>query len=136
MKRVLFQTFAASSLLLIFGVSAGAQITNEQIRNPFYSTDQYRNTHSLFDRVRNDLDRAQTNAYPNYLGDNSRFDIIHNDLQALERNWDKGVYDSDQMEDTITAYQMVLSDNRLKPHDRDVLANDFSRLTDFQSEYF
>jgi hypothetical protein len=135
MQRIFLQTLAASTLLLV-GAALSAQVPNEQIHNPFYSADQYRNTHSLFDRVRNDLYRAQTDAYPNYLGDSPRFDLAHNDLRTLEQNWDKGVFDSNQMADTIKTLQMVLNDNRLMPHDRDVLANDLSRLMDFQSEYF
>lgn len=138
MKRIILQTIAASSFLL-FTAAANAQIPNEpneQVNNPFYSTDQYRNTHSMFDRVRNDLYRAQTDAYPNYLGDNPRFDIVHNQLRALEQNWNQGKYDSSQITDTISALQMVLNDNRLMPHDRDVLSSDLSRLMDFQSEYY
>jgi hypothetical protein len=140
MKRVLLRGLAGSGLLL-FSLAASAQTipqqTNpQQIQNPFYSQDEYQNTHSMFDKIRNDLYRAQTDAYPNYLGDGARFDIVHNQLRTLEGNWDKGVYDSHELDNTISAVQMVLNDNRLTGHDRDVLSADLSRLLEFRTEYY
>jgi hypothetical protein len=135
MKHVFLESLLASSLVLA-PMAATAQVAGDQIENQFYSPDQYRNTHSMFDKIRSDLYEAQTNAYPNYLGDNSRFEIAHNELNALEQNWDRGQYDSREFENTMTAVQMVLNDNRLMGHDRDVLSADVSRLLDFRAEYY
>ncbi len=145
MKRILLGGLAGSSLLL-FGWAASGQTIPQQsisqqnmpqrIQNPFYSQDEYQNTHSMFDKIRNDLYRAQTNAYPNFLGDSPRFDIVHNQLRTLENNWDKGVYDSRELDNTISAVQMVLNNNRLMGHDRDVLSADLSRLLEFRTEYY
>ncbi len=100
------------------------------VQNRFYSSDEYQLAHSMFDRIRNDLDRAQTNTY------GPRFDSAHNALTALEQNWDRAHFDSRQMANTISAIQMVLNDNRLTPHDRDELSDDVSRLLDFQTDYY
>lgn len=66
------QIFIASSMILCPLMATG-QTANQQIVNTYYSQDKYQNTHSMFDRIRADLYRAQTNAYPNHLGDRSRF---------------------------------------------------------------
>lgn len=135
MRRLLLQSLAGCGLLLL-GVAANAQVTGQEIQNPYYSQDQYQNTHSMFDQIRADLYAAQTNAYPNYLGDGARFDVARNELQQLETNWDSAHYDGRQMENTVAAIQMVLNDNRLMGHDRDVLGADLARLLDFRSEYY
>jgi hypothetical protein len=90
----------------------------------------------MFDRIRADLYRAQTNAYPNYLGDGSRFDVARNELNQLEHRWDQGRYDTSEFDNTFSAVQMVLNDNRLIPHDRDVLSADLSRLLEFRADYY
>ena len=135
MKRILFGMFAGPGLLL-FSLMASAQTMPEQVRNPYYSQDEYQNTHSMFDEIRSDLYRAQTNAYPNYLDDNSRFGTAHDELRQLEQAWDHGQYDSREIANTISAVQMILNDNRLMPHDRDVLSADLNRLTEFRAEYY
>ena len=135
MTRILLRGVLGSSLLL-FTLAATAQTTPEQIPNPFYSNDEYQNTHSMFDKIRSDLYRAQTDAHPNYLGDGPRYNIAHTELRTLEQNWDKGKYDSLELENTTLAVQMVLNDNRLMPYDRDVLSSDLSRLLDFRAEYY
>jgi len=59
-----------------------------------------------------------------------------NELEALEQNWDKGKYDTREFDNTVSAVQMVLNDNRLIPHDGDVLSADLSRLLEFRAEYY
>jgi len=131
MKRILIHSLVASSLLL-FSLIASAQTTPEQFRNPFHSQDEYELAHSMFDKLRADLSRAQTN----YLADNAIFDRAQAELSVLERNWDKGHYESRQIERTISALQMVLRDNRLMPQDLDAFSDDLSQLLDFQTEYY
>jgi hypothetical protein len=135
MRRLFFQGLAGLSLLAL-ALAAYGQNAPEQIHDPFYSQDQYQNTHSMFDKIQADLNRAATNAYPNYLGDRARFDIARTALNRLEQNWDHAQYDSRQMENTVSALRMVLNDNRLTVHDRDVLRTDISRLGDFALEYY
>ena len=123
------------SALLAMGLTA-AQAPPEQITNPYYSQDEYQVTHSMFDKIQADLNYATTNAYPNNLGDNARFDVARNELQQLEQSWDRGQYDSRQLDLTTSAIQMVLNDNRLVLHDREALTADLTRLGEFRAEYY
>jgi hypothetical protein len=131
MKRILFRCLVGSSLLL-FTLIASAQTIPEQFRNPFHSQDEYELAHSLFDKISADLARAQSN----YLADNAIFDRAQAELSVLEQNWDKGHYESRQIDATISALQMVLRDNRLMPQDLDALSDDLSKLLDFRTEYY
>ena len=131
MRCILIHSLAGSSLLL-FSLIASAQPTPEQFHNPFHSQDQYVLAHSMFDKLSADLSRAQTN----YLADNAIFDRAQAELSVLEQNWDQGHYESRQIEDTISALQMVLRDNRLLPQDLDAFSDDLSQLLDFQTEYY
>jgi len=140
---------APAAFILTLG-TAGAQnvtsndnpsIDNRSLSNrSYYSHDEYRLAHSLFDTITSDLNKAQTaensTNHSTNLGDSPRFDIAHEELGALEQNWDRGRYDSRQIENTILALEMVTNDNRLSPHDRDALARDVSRLLDFRSDYY
>jgi len=110
--------------------SLAAQPAPAEVQSPFYSPDEYQLAHSMFDRIQTDLDQAQTNAY------SLRLDMAQNELKTLEQNWDRAHFDSEQIANTISAIQMVLNDNRLAEHDRDVLGDDVSRLLDFQTDYY
>jgi hypothetical protein len=133
MKHVLIRTLGGSGLLL-FSLAANAQTTSEQISNPFHSQDQYGLTHSMFDKVTADLHEAQTDA--NSLDDGFRLVSANSQLRQLERSWDQDHYVSREMESTISAIQMILTDKRLMPRDRDALSSDLSQLLDFKTEYY
>ena len=135
MKHAFVQSLIILSLAFP-GLAATPPIANQQIVNPYYSADEYQLAHSMFDRIRADLDRAQTNAYPNNLGDAPRFDIAREQLGRLETHWDQARYDTSEFERTMTAIQMVLNDNRLTPHDSNELSADLSRLLEFRAEYY
>lgn len=131
MKRVLFRSLMGSSLLLL-SLTLSAQTIPEQIRNPFYSEDQYQLAHLMFDKLSADIHRAQTND----LADNAIVSRAQAELSALQQNWDKGHYNSRQIEGTISAVQMVLRDNHLMPRDRNAFSDDLTRLLEFQIEYY
>lgn len=134
MKLFFLQSLIASSLALYPWIAA--QAAEEQIANPYYSQDEYQNTHSMFDKIRADLDRAQTNDHPDLLGDGARFDIARMQLGQLENQWDQADFNTTTFDNTYTALHMVLNDNRLTGHDRDVLSADESRLIEFRHEYY
>jgi len=134
MNYVLSGCLIAVSLVL--PAAAVTPPINQEIVNPYYSVDEFQLTHSMFDRIRADLNRAETYAYPNNLGDAPRFDIARQELGRLEQNWDQARYDTSEFERTMTAVQMVVNDNRLTPHDRNELSADVSRLLEFRSEYY
>ncbi len=134
MKRLIIHCLVASCLPL-FSLAASAQ-TLAPVPNSYYSQDEYQLAHSMFDRVRSDLDRAQTSVNHNDVGDTSRFDIASMELGQLEHNWDQARFDSRQLEDTLSAIRMVLNDNRLAPYDQEALSSDLSRLLNFQTDYY
>ena len=117
--------------VLIFGIAVEARTVNT-----FYSQDEYRLAQSMFDGMASDLNKAQSDVHTANLGDSPRFDIAHSELGTLQQNWDHARFDSGQIDDTITALRMVVHDNRLTGHDRDVLYRDLSRLLDFRTEYY
>jgi hypothetical protein len=133
MKHVLIRTLVGSSLLLS-SLTANAQTTSQQIRNPFHSQDQYELTHSMFDKLTGDLYQAQTDVYP--LRNTSLFVSTNNQLRQLEQSWDQGHYFSREMESTISAIQMILTNNHLMPRDRDPLSTDLSQLLNLKTEYY
>jgi hypothetical protein len=134
-KHFFLQSLIASSLAL-FPLIATVQAAEEPFANPYYSPDEYQNAHSMFDKIRTDLDRAQTDVNSSSLGDSPRFDIARMQLGQLENQWDQARFDSSEFNNTYAALHMVLNDNRLTGHDRDVLSADESRLLDFRSEYY
>ena len=136
MKRTLMRGLFGSVLLASGLAVAAAQEPARQIYNPYYSQDQYQNAHTMFDKIQDDLNHAATNGYPNYLGDNARFDVARNEIGQLEQSWDHGRYDSRQFDLTTSAMQMILNDNRLMLHDREVLNADLIRLAEFRAEYY
>jgi hypothetical protein len=129
-ERFFLSCFVAMNLVMFPLIAA------EQITNPYYSADEYQNAHSIFDKIRADLSRAQTDASPNNLGDTPRFDIARMQLGQLENQWNQVHFDTAEFDDTYTALHMVLNDNRLTGHDRDVLSADESRLLEFRNEYY
>jgi hypothetical protein len=135
MKRILLPSLIGSCLLF-FSLAAIAENTPEPALNSFYSQDEYQNAHSMFDKIRSDLNAAQTDAYANDPGNAPRFDSAQNQLRTLEQNWYRGRYDSRELENTLSAVRTAVHDNRLMPHDRNTLDADVTRLLDFQTEYY
>lgn len=134
MKSFFLQTLITSSLVLTPWVVA--QAAGEQLANPYYSQDEYQNAHSMFAKIRADLDHAQGNDHPKFLGDGARFDVVRNQLGHLENQWNQAHFDTSEFDNTYDALHMVLNDNRLTGHDHDVLSADESRLIEFRNEYY
>ncbi len=134
MKRFFLQTFIASSLALSPWIAA--QAAEEEPANPYYSRDEYQLAHTMFDKIRTDLNAAQADVSSGDLGDGPRFDIARMQIGQLENQWDQADFNTSTLDNTYTALHMVLNDNRLTGHDRDVLSADESRLIEFRSEYY
>jgi hypothetical protein len=86
-----------------------------------------RNPGDLFNRVRFDVERAE--AYSNWNGsDRRRFSKVREELSEFQRSGNRH-----ELNDTISALQKVVNDNRLSYRDRDVLAQDLYQLRDFRA---
>src|ERR1700730_11400982 len=97
-------------------------------RGQYYGRDDYnRDRGDLFGRLRSDLQRAQANSGWNG-GDRRRFDKVREELNEFQRSGNKH-----ELNDTISALQKVVNDNRLAYRDRDILAQDLYQLRDFRA---
>jgi hypothetical protein len=80
-----------------------------------------------FDRVRADLDRAESASYPNG-GDRHRFDKVREELNDFQRSGNRS-----ELNEAISTLQKVVNKNRLSYQDRDVLNQDLYQLRDFRA---
>jgi hypothetical protein len=124
MKGLLAKSILGASLLLP-SMMARAQYLGDQT----YSESR---THTLFDRVRSDFDRAEVNADPTR-GEADRFDLAQQRLNAFQRAWQTGQNDYRDLDDLIAAVQRVVSTNRLAFRDERNLRDDLNRMRDFQA---
>ena len=126
MKGLLAKSILGASLLLP-SMMARAQYLGDQT----YSESR---THTLFDRVRSDLDRAEVNraevnADPTR-GEADRFDIAQQRLNAFQRAWRTGQDDYRDLDDLIAAVQGVVSTNHLIFRDERNLRDDLNIIRD------
>jgi hypothetical protein len=123
MKSLLVKSILGASLLLP-SMAARAQYLGDQS----YSESRAR---TLFDRVRSDLDRAESNADPTR-GEADRFDMAQQRLNAFQRSWQAGRYDYRDLDDVIAAVQRVVSTNHLAFRDERNLRDDLDRMRAFE----
>ncbi len=121
-KRLTF--FAAASVLLLFAFTASAQRPYERDRDDRYQ----RFGRVAIERVRADLNRAEGNL--RYLGEGEmrRFQTIQVNLAQFQRKWERGRYDRDDLNRAIVDLRGMVDRGRLRPRDRDLLADDLRRL--------
>ena len=132
----------AGAVLLAGSLAANAQVygrgyyDNGRFYGEFGREDRYRDREDrgfgVFDRVRADLDRAESSSYWNG-GDRKRFNKVREELGEFQGKWANGRYDKHELDDTIAALQRVVNDNRLEYRDRNALQEDLFRLRDFRA---
>jgi hypothetical protein len=115
-------------ILFFFSVCGIAQ-TPATAGRPFYSADEYQRAHFLFNKLRADLDTAQSST-PAEVINRARAD-----LNVLQSDWDSAVYDSRQMEETVVTVERAV-DQSPRLRDRANLGDDASRLLDLRREYY
>ena len=139
MRRLLGKALLGCGLLM-GGVAANAQVygrggyDNGRVYGEFgrYPDDRYDRGGGLFDRVRADLDRAESTYYTSG-GDHRRFNKVREELSEFQGKWANGRFDRHELDDVIGTLQRVVNDNRLSYRDRDVLQDDLYRLRDFRA---
>ena len=132
MRHMLLQTIAGATLL-VFGMTTGmAQEPNwYQQRHDFFQGDQWK-AH-LFQRVRDDLDRVQTNSFPGR--DEFRITRTKDVLGDLQNKMAEGRYDQPQLDEVISGVQRIVNSNRLSDQDRTMLVDDLARLRDYRAHH-
>jgi hypothetical protein len=140
MRQTLAKVLISSGLLLS-GVAANAQVYGGGYydRGRFYGEfghypDRGDRGGDLFDRVRSDLDRAESysDRYRDG-GDHRRFNKVREELGEFQSKWARGRFDRHELDDVIKALQRVVNDSRLEYRDRDALREDLYQLRDFRA---
>jgi hypothetical protein len=123
-SRILFA--AAALLVIVPGVNA--QYGDRDDRYRTYGREP-------LDRVRADLNRAERDL--NYLSQDEmrRFRIVRDRIFEFQRNWERGRFDREALNETIRGLDSIIDRYRLRPRDRDLLADDVSRLRDMRERY-
>ena len=88
----------------------------------------------FFERIREDLDHATSDAFP-FTGDRARLQRTKTDLDELQQKLARGYYDERELDQTMASLQAVVQGNRLAPRDRDMLTDDLSRMRDFRARH-
>jgi hypothetical protein len=121
MKRFSVKSLVGCGLLLI-GLTANAQVYGD-----------YRGAREPLDRVRADLDRAAADIGYLSRGDMSRFNHARQEIAEFQDKWNRGFFDRHELDDVIGSLQHVVSGNRLRYQDRDILFNDLQRLREIRA---
>jgi hypothetical protein len=88
----------------------------------------------VFTEVRSDLDHVWS-ARGASEKENVRLEKTKEELAELQAKLDHGQFDNGTLNDVIDSIRKSSNDQRLAPRDRAVLADDVSRLKDYQSNY-
>jgi hypothetical protein len=136
MKNV--YTAIAGAGLLLFSLCAIQAAPQNVADNAWHQArDEYFNGNSwrvcMFDRIRMDLDHVQQLAF----GDADEDRIAHTEQQVteLQSKLSAGKYDQPQLDEVISGIQIVVADNRLTARDRDMMADDQSRVSDYRADH-
>lgn len=137
MRHILLQMFAGA-VLLVFGTSIGMAQDHDrdstwyQTRESFFH-DQHWKAH-LFQRVREDLNQVQSTTFP---GPRDEFRIARTkqELGELQSKLADNRYDQPQLDEVIAGLQRIIDSNKLSARDRDMLADDVSRLRDYREHH-
>jgi hypothetical protein len=121
MKGFSVKSLLGSGLLLI-GLTANAQVYGD-----------YRGAREPLDRVRADLDRAAENIGYLSRGEFARFNHAREEIAEFQDKWNRGFFDRHELDDVIGSLQHVVSGNRLRYEDRDILFYDLQRLREIRA---
>lgn len=143
--RSIFTTALIGYGLLFSGAAANAQVygrgsydhgrfSGEFGRYPDDRNPDRDAGRGLFDRVRNDLNRAESDSDRyGHGGDRRRLNKVREELGEFEGKWARGRFDRHELDDVIKNLQRVVKDNPLHSRDRDALRSDLDQLRDFRA---
>jgi hypothetical protein len=118
-------------LATLVTLSAGAQDWYHD-RDARFQGQQWRQ--QVFAEVRTDLDHIWS-ARGASEKENTRLDKTKEELTVLQSKLDQGRFDNGTLNDVIDSLRKSADDQRLSPRDRTVLADDVSRLKDYQNNH-
>jgi hypothetical protein len=100
-------------------------------RDARYQGEQWRS--QLFTHVRSDLDHVWSGRASGK--EDTRLQKTREELTKLQDDLDQGRFDNGILNDVIDSIGKSANDQRLAPRDRAVLADDQSRLKDYQENH-
>ncbi len=116
---------------IIFAALAFSAAAQDWYQQREYSEDQWR-LH-LFAHVREDLDHVWTGVAKDK--ELERLTQTENQLAKMQADLDQTRWDNGILNDVIDSIEKSSKDDRLKPRDRAVLADDVRRLKQFQDQH-
>ena len=143
MRHILLQIVAGVGLL-VFGTSIGMAQDRDRDRDRDRDSSWYQTRESffhgehwkahLFQRVRDDLDQVQSTTFPGGR-DDFRIARTKQELGELQSKLAEDRYDQSQLDDVIAGLQRIIESNKLSSRDRDMLADDVSRMRDYREHH-
>ena len=86
-------------------------------------------------RVRADLNKAEADLH--YLSGEElhRFSAVRSRIDEFDRKWEHGRYAGEDLNEAIGSLARLVEHARLRPRDRDFLADDLRRLREMRERY-
>ena len=101
-------------------------------REERYRGDRWRP--QIFQHVRTDLDHVWS-AFRASDKERRRLERTKEELAKMQADLDQGRFDNGLLNDVIDSLRKSSNDDRLAPRDREVLADDLTRLKDYQDHH-
>ncbi|MGA2878307.1 MAG: hypothetical protein ABSG13_05105 [Bryobacteraceae bacterium] len=117
-------------IMAAFALSAGAQDWYHE-REERFRGEQWR-AH-VFMHVRSDLEHVWSGRASDK--ERRRLERTEQELTKMQADLDQGRFDNGILNDVIDSIRKSSNDDRLPPRDRAVLADDLSRLKDYQDHH-
>jgi len=133
MKNLLIKSLAGSGLLLMtLTASAQYQPRWDYRYQTMQDRREGRSYDELFDRVRDDLDRARSSTLP-FTGDRNRVMRAEEQVNECQQSLKSDDFDRRTFGDTISSIQRIVDLNRLSDQNRDYLMHDINALRGLES---
>jgi len=87
------------------------------------------------DRVRGDLDRAERNLHYLPADEFVRFNKARGEISEFQHRWEEGRFDKGALDHLIGNLNHVVQYGKIRPHDRDILADDVRRLRELRERW-
>jgi hypothetical protein len=131
MRQILIKSLVGSGLALSALTLGAQQYSPQQYppRSDYYRSDRDFDRNTLINRVRDDLNFAQSRAY---WGDRWRIMRAKNLLNEFQSSMNSGDYDRRNLDMAINTMQRLVDNNNLPSRVEQSLSNDVNRLRDLQ----
>jgi hypothetical protein len=132
----LYNAIAGAGLLFsLVAVQAAPQYMADnawhQARDEYFNGDRWRAC--MFERIGTDLGHIQDLAFGQ--ADEARITNTQRQVTELQSKLSAGKYDQPELDEVSSNLEKVVADNRLIERERDMLADDLSRVRDYRANH-